>query len=381
MSKIKIPQNLLPQDGRFGSGPSLVPDLAVQELAARAREFMGNSHRQANVKGLMARFQQGCKQLFQLPEEWEILMGNGGASVFWDALSFCGIEAKSQHLSFGEFSSKFARIVAAVPHLLEPEIIESELGSCAEPVFNKEIDFYALTHNETSTGVVAELLMPAAETAGAAKASQAGRNFLTAVDATSAAGAISWDPSQLDIYYFSLQKAFSADGGIWVACCSPPAVERFQKLANERWCPSSLDLNLAYQNSIKNQTLNTPAIATIFLAVHYLDWVLENGGLIWAENRCRASSQKIYDWAESCSWAEPFVKESKNRSPLIATIEMDENISSSEVSAVLRENGIVDTDSYRKLNRNQLRFGLFPVREPEDASALIACLEYVVENL
>ncbi len=387
---ITIPKRLLPKDGRFGSGPSLVPDEALKNLAKNAHRYMGNSHRKENVKELIGRFQEGCRDFFSLPDGWAVLLGNGGATFFWDALAFCGIEKKSQHLCFGEFSARFAEVVKDAPHLEPPQIIEAELGMGAVAEAASDVDFYALTHNETSTGVLADISRPGKTSD---KASGAG-GALAAVDGTSGAGGIEWDPAETDIYYFSLQKAFAADGGLWVALCSPAAIARFQKLAGERWAPNSLNLALAYENSLKQQILNTPAVATLYLAVHFLEWAQENGGengkekgkdksggLKWAAERSRKSSQILYHWAEKSDWAEPFVKDPAARSPVVVTIELSENVSAADISAILRENGVVDTDPYRKLDKNLLRFGLFPSRDPADVEALTKCLDYLADRL
>lgn len=368
-AKLEIPKDLLPSDGRFGSGPSMVPKASLENLLAEAEKYMGNSHRKTNVKSLVARLQNGCKELFNLPTDWEILLGNGGTTFLWDAFTFGAIKEQSQHLCFGEFSKRFADAVANTPHLDNPDIIESELGTCPVPVTNENVDFYAFTQNETSTGVAAEIIRPD------------NTDALVGVDATSAAGAMNWSADQADIYYFSLQKSFAADGGLWVACCSKPALKRFEELHNARWCPVALNLHLAHENSLKQQILNTPAIATIYLAVQYVERVLENGGLSWAVNRSKAASDYLYDWAEKSDWANPFVKEEKERSPITATIILDDKIQSNDVIEIFEQNGIVDVNPYRKLNYNLLRFGLFPSRDVEDVEALCACLDFVASNL
>ena len=370
VQEIKIPKKLLPKDGRFGCGPALVPEPAISSLAKQAGKYIGNSHRQASVMELVKRLQDGCRQLFGLPDDYQVLLGNGGTTLFWDALSFCAIQTKSQHACFGEFSSKFAQVASLAPHLDEPEIITAPPGTCAAAAPNSEIDFYALTQNETSTGAAAQILRP-----------EIPSDALVAVDATSGAGAMLWDPTQADIYYFSLQKGFASDGGLWVACCSPKAITRIQEICAKRWCPPSLNLSLNIESSAKHQTPNTPAVATLFMAVHYAEWALDQGGMEWAAARSSASSNLVYEWAESKEWAKPFVKNPQDRSPVVATIDLDESISAKQVSEVLRQNGILDTEPYRKLNRNQLRFGLFPARELSDVKALCASLDFVVGAL
>lgn len=366
--ELEIPANLLPSDGRFGSGPSMVPHISMQNLANEAEKYMGNSHRKDSVRGLVGNLQEGCRNLFNLPADWEVLLGNGGATLFWDALSFTGIKKQSQHLCFGEFSSRFANVVENTPHLNNPERITSDMGTHPEPTANPEVDFYALTQNETSTGVAAPLIRPATD-------------GLVGVDATSAAGGMLWDTTQADIYFFSLQKGFASDGGIWLACCSPAALERFEEVRKGRWSPDTLDLHLAHRNSIKQQTLNTPAIATLYLAVQYSNWVLDNGGLEWAANRSKTTTDYVYDWAEKYELANPFVSIPSERSPVIATISIDESIASATICRIFRKNNILDVDPYRKLNQNLLRFGLFPARDPKDAKALCECLEFVIENI
>ena len=367
--QIVIPADLLPSDGRFGSGPSKVRTEALDALAATGDGYMGTSHRRPGVRDVVGRLRSGLAEMFALPDGYEVLLGNGGTTTLWDALTFGLIRERSQHLSFGEFSSKFAAAVAATPHLSEPEIIESPPGSHPLPV-PAEVDVYALTHNETSTGVAMPLVRPD------------GSDGLVAVDATSAAGGLRWDPTQVDAYYFAPQKCFAADGGLWLACCSPAAIARIEELAaSDRWMPAALDLGIALDNSRKDQTYNTPSLATIFLAVEQVEWVNSSGGLEWAAQRCDRSAATIYGWAESSDYATPFVTDVAARSHVVATIDLDDAIDALTVSAVLRSNGIVDTESYRKLGRNQLRIALFPAIEPDDIAALCACIDHVVEAL
>jgi phosphoserine aminotransferase len=366
-NSISLPGELLPKDGRFGSGPSKVRHEAINAFFEIAPTYLGTSHRQNTVKDHVSRLRKGLSTLFQLPADWEIVLGNGGTTLFWDAASFGLINASSQHLTFGEFSSKFATVVHNAPHLETPEIITSEPGTC--PSANaSNVDTYALTHNETSTGVTARLNRPS-------------KDGLVLVDATSAAGAISWNPDEVDCYYFAPQKALASDGGLWIAACSPAALERIEKLSSgNRWTPAVLDLGIALSNSRKNQTYNTPSLATIFLAAEMVEWINNSGGLSWAEHRCLQSSEIIYQWAAERSFAQPFVNNEAERSPVVCTIDFD-GVDADMISGVLRANGIVDTESYRKLGRNQLRLATFPSVEPADVEALCACIDFTVGAL
>jgi phosphoserine aminotransferase len=366
---IDLPDDLKPRDGRFGSGPSLVRPEAVAALSEIAPRYLGTSHRQATVKLAVAALRNGLAEMFALPDGYEVVLGNGGTTVFWDAAIFGLIGSKSQHLSFGEFSSKFAAGVAAAPHLDEPTVIESAPGTHPEAVAEEGVDLYALTHNETSTGVMAELRRPSAE-------------GLVAVDATSGAGGLRFDPREVDVYYFAPQKALASDGGLWLAACSPAAVERIERIAaSDRWIPASIDLKVALDNSRKDQTNNTPALVTIFLAQHMVEWINQNGGLEFAAGRCDRSADTIYGWAEQSQFATPFVTDPVLRSRTVATIDLADGVDANTVSAVLRRNGIVDTESYRKLGRNQLRIALYPAIDPDDIAALCACIDHVVERL
>jgi phosphoserine aminotransferase len=369
---ISIPRDLLPADGRFGCGPSKIRPEAVNALNAVASSYLGTSHRQAMVQFTVSQLRNGLAEMFALPDGYEILLGNGGATLFWDVATFGLIERRSQHLSFGEFSSKFAAAANAAPHLDDPEIIESAPGTHPQAHATDGIDTYALTHNETSTGVAMEIRRPA----GIAD------DALVVVDATSAAGGLRFEPSQVDVYYFSPQKCLASDGGLWLAAVSPRAIERIEGLAaSGRWTPASLDLGIALENSRKDQTYNTPALATIFLAVQQVEWVNNNGGLEWAASRSDRSAQTIYDWAESTSYTTPFVANPAARSHVVATIDLTDTIDASIVSKVLRANGIVDTESYRKLGRNQLRVAMFPAIDPTDIEALTRCIDHVVASL
>ena len=371
-SPITIPSDLLPADGRFGCGPSKVRREAVAALAEAGRDYLGTSHRQDTVKYMVSRLRNGLAEMFALPDGYEIMLGNGGSTVFWDIATFGLIDRRSQHLTFGEFSSKFAQAAAAAPFLDDPTIIASEVGTHPQPTPDDSIDTYAFTHNETSTGVSMPLVRPAG-TAG---------NAIVLVDATSAAGGLRFDPSQTDVYYFAPQKCLASDGGLWLAAVSPAAVERIERIgASGRWIPESLSLTTALDNSRKDQTYNTPALATVFLAVQQLEWVNDNGGLHFAASRSDRSAEIMYSWAEASTYASPFVANPDERSHVVATIDFDESVSADEVNKVLRANGIVDTDSYRKLGRNQIRVAMFPAIEPSDIEALTTCVDYVVERL
>jgi phosphoserine aminotransferase len=367
---IRIPVELLPRDGRFGSGPSKVRPEEVEALAATGTTYLGTSHRQGTVRFMVAALRNGIAELLSLPDGYEVALGNGGTTAFWDAATFGLIEQRSQHLSYGEFSSKFAACAAAAPHLGDPEIIESRPGTVPTPKANPDVDAYCFTHNETSTGVAVAPLRPDSA------------DGLVLVDATSAAGGLRFDAAQVDAYYFAPQKALASDGGLWLAALSPAAVERIERIsAGDRWVPAFLDLGVALDNSRKDQTYNTPALATIFLAVQQIEWVLHNGGLPFAASRCDRSAEILYGWAEARDYATPFVADPAIRSHVVATIDFDEAIPAATVSAVLRENLVVDTESYRKLGRNQLRMAMFPAIDPEDIEALTRCIDYVVERL
>ena len=367
---ITIPAELLPSDGRFGCGPSKVRAEAVAALASEAPEYLGTSHRQPTVKFMVARLRNAIAEMFALPDGYEVLLGNGGTTVFWDAATFGLINDRSQHLSFGEFSSKFAKAAAQAPFLGDPEVITSETGTHPLPVANPEIDLYGLTHNETSTGVSMTIALPE------------GAAGLVAVDATSAAGGLRVDPNQFDVYYFAPQKCLASDGGLWLAACSPAAIERIEQIkASDRWIPASIDLSVALENSRKDQTYNTPSLATIHLAVSQVEWINNNGGLEFAAGRCDESAENMYGWAEKSDYASPYVANPDERSHVVATIDLDDKIDAGQVSKILRANGIVDTEAYRKLGRNQLRVAMFPAIEPDDIAALTGCIDHVVDAL
>ena len=372
INNISIPNELLPVDGRFGSGPSLVRKSDLDALANLSESYMGTSHRQSPVKDMVGRLRDGLSVLFGLPDDWEIILGNGGSTLFWDAATFSLISEKSHHLVFGEFSSKFATASRAAPHIDEPVVAEFEPGT-GPLVEESDADTYAFTHNETSTGVSMDLQRPANTSADEA---------IVLVDATSAAGGIVWDADNVDCYYFAPQKCFASDGGLWIAACSPAAVQRIDDIASRnRWTPAGLDLKIALDNSRKNQTYNTPALATIFLTVRQVEWMNDNGGLSWAANRSTMSSDHIYNWAENHELAEPFVTDSSIRSPVVSTIDLSARVDADEVIAICRDNGILDIGGYRKLGRNQLRIATFPAIELSDIQALTASLDYVLETL
>ena len=373
---IRIPANLLPADGRFGAGPSKVRPEAVEALAATAGTYLGTSHRQKTVKSVVGSLRAGLDSLFGLPDGYEVLLGNGGTTCFWDAATFGLIEHKSQHLSFGEFSSKFATAAAQAPHLDDPEVITSEVGTHPLPEAREDVDLYALTHNETSTGV----MMPIVRPVGAVKPAHGGG--LVAVDATSGAGGLPVDPEEFDAYYFAPQKCFGSDGGLWVALLSPAAVERIGTIAaTGRWVPASMDLTIALDNSRLDQTYNTPALATLFLFDDQVRWFNDNGGMSFSTGRTARSAEILYTWADNSDFASPFVTRDQDRSHVIGTIDFDDSIDAALVAKILRANGIVDTEPYRKLGRNQLRIAMFPAIDPEDVAALCACITHVVGAL
>jgi phosphoserine aminotransferase len=373
---IRIPAELLPSDGRFGSGPSKVRPEQVAGLVGVAGTYLGTSHRQRPVKAMVGRVRDGLRELFSLPDGYEVMLGNGGTTCFWDAATFGLIETRSQHLSFGEFSSKFASAVKAAPHLKEPRVIESAPGTHPLPEAEDGVDLYALTHNETSTGVAMEIRRPV----GVALPAAGGG--LVAVDATSGAGGLRVDPVEFDAYYLAPQKCFAADGGLWLALVSPAAVERIERIAAAgRWVPAFLDLKIALDNSRQDQTYNTPALATLFLLAEQLDWMLGGGGLQWTAGRCDRSAEILYTWAEQSDFARPFVERPADRSHVVGTIDFVDAVDAAAVAKVLRANGVVDTEPYRKLGRNQLRIAMFPAIEPDDVAAVCACVNYVVGAL
>ncbi len=369
---ISIPADLKPADGRFGAGPSKIQTSHLDALAATGSSLMGTSHRQAPVRGLVARVRDGLSSFFDLPVGYEVVLGNGGATAFWDVATHGLIREKSQHLSFGEFSSKAAAAAAAAPWLADPSIITSEPGSRPDPVAEEGVDAYAWAHNETSTGVMAPVRRPA----GAAD------DALVLVDATSGAGGLPVDLIEADVYYFSPQKCFASDGGLYIALMSPAALERATTVKQSgRHIPAFLDLVTAIDNSRLSQTYNTPSIATLFLMAEQLDWMNAGGGLTGMVERTTASSDALYGWAEKTAYTAPYVADPDHRSLVIGTIDFDDSIDSSAIAATLRANGIVDTEPYRKLGRNQLRIAMYPAIDHSDIEALTACIEYVVDRL
>ncbi|NDA39320.1 MAG: phosphoserine transaminase [Actinobacteria bacterium] len=371
MADIRIPDALKPKDGRFGCGPSKIRPEALENLAKSGASILGTSHRQRAVKGVVNRVRTGLSSLFDLPEGYEVVLGNGGSTAFWDIATFSLIEKKSQHLSFGEFSSKFASAAKEAPFLEDPSVIKSEPGTHPLAVVEPGVDVYALTHNETSTGVA----MPIKRPAGIGDA-------LVLVDATSAAGGLSVTASEFDTYYFAPQKSFASDGGLWIALMSPAAIARVEKIkASGRWVPAFFDLSIAIENSRLDQTYNTPAVATLMLLADQIEWMNSNGGLSFAAGRSAKSAEIIYSWAEKTSYTSPFVTDLAMRSNVVATINFEEGIDALEIAKTLRANGIVDTEPYRKLGKNQLRVGMFPAIDPEDIRALTACIEYVVTEM
>ena len=368
---IKIPDNIKPKDGRFGCGPSKIRPEALSALSQSGASILGTSHRQKPVKNVVHRVREGLSSLFSLPEGYEVVLGNGGSTAFWDIATFGLIEKRSQHLVFGEFSSKFASAAAEAPFLGDPTVIKSEPGTHPVAVAEAGIDTYALTHNETSTGVSMPIIRPAG-TEGA----------LVLVDATSAAGGLSVDMNQCDTYYFAPQKSFASDGGLWIAIMSPAAIARAEKIkADKRWVPAFFDLGIAIENSRLDQTYNTPALATIILLAEQIEWMNSNGGLSFAAGRSAQSASKLYTWAEKTSYTTPFVTDPAMRSNVVGTINFDDSIDATKVAAALRANGIVDTEPYRKLGKNQLRVGMFPAVEPSDIDSLTASIDFVVAAL
>jgi phosphoserine aminotransferase len=369
-TSVQIPAELKPADGRFGCGPSKVRREALAALAERA-EMMGTSHRQAPVRDLVGRVREGLGELFSLPDGYEIALGNGGTTAFWDAAAAWLVRDRALHLSYGEFSQKFAKVTAGAPFLEDPIVVEAEPGDAPAPVADPAADAIAWAHNETSTGVMVDVRRP--DGAGDA---------LVLIDGTSGAGGLPLDPAQADAYYFAPQKAFGADGGLWLAALSPAAIERIGQLdgAGDRWQPAFLSLQTALENSRKEQTYNTPALATLLLLVDQIEWMLAGGGLDWCVQRTAASSGHLYGWAEAAELADPFVADPAKRSLVVGTVDFAAAVDATALAATLRANGIVDVEPYRKLGRNQLRVGMFPAVEPADVEALTACIDWTIEN-
>jgi phosphoserine aminotransferase len=371
-TQITIPPDLLPADGRFGSGPSKVRPEQVEYLASISRSVLGTSHRQKPVKDLVRRVREGLATFFSLPEGYEVVLGNGGSTCFWDIAAFNLVGNRAQHLAFGEFSSKFAAVTSKAPFLADSSIITGEPGTLPTAKAEAGIDVYAWAHNETSTGVMAAVRRVPGADEGA----------LLLIDATSGAGGLPVDVSQTDAYYFAPQKSFASDGGLWLAVLSPAALERVARIkASGRWIPDFLDLTTAIDNSRKDQTYNTPAVATLAMLANQVEWLTGQGGLTWATSRTHASSSRLYGWAEKTGYATPFVADEAARSQVVATIDFTDTVDAALVAKVLRANGIVDVEPYRKLGRNQLRVAMFPAVDPEDVGALTACVDHVVARL
>jgi len=369
--QLEIPADIKPRDGRFGSGPSKVRPEQLQALTTTAAALFGTSHRQAPVKNLVGRVRSGLAELFSVPDGYEVILGNGGATAFWDSAAFGLIDKRSLHLSYGEFSSKFASAVVKNPFIGDPIVIKSDPGSAPEPKSDPSVDVIAWAHNETSTGVAVPVHRPADS-----------GDALIVIDATSGAGGLPVDITEADAYYFAPQKNFASDGGLWLAIMSPAALARVESIAaSGRWVPDFLSLPIAVENSLKNQTYNTPAIGTLALLAEQLDWLLGNGGLDWAVKRTADSSQRLYSWAQERPYTTPFVADPALRSQVVGTIDFVDDVDAAAVASILRANGIVDTEPYRKLGRNQLRVAMFPAVEPDDVSALTQCVDWVVERL
>jgi phosphoserine aminotransferase len=370
---LAIPEALRPADGRFGCGPSKVRPEQLAHLAESGAALMGTSHRQAPVRGLVGRVRSGLRELFSLPDDYEVALGNGGTTAFWDAAAACLVRERALHLSFGEFSQKFATVTGRAPFLKDPLVIEAQPGDAPpQPAgqAGEDVDVLAWAHNETSTGVMVPVARPATDA-------------LVLIDGTSAAGGLPLDARQADAYYFAPQKNFASDGGLWLALLSPAAQSRIEELGSGqgRWIPESLSLTTALDNSRKDQTYNTPAVATLLLLADQIEWMLAHGGLEWCVQRTTESSQHLYGWAHRASFATPFVADEAKRSLVVGTVDFDDDVDAAAIAATLRANGIVDTEPYRKLGRNQLRIGMFPAVEPDDVRALTACIDWVVERL
>ncbi|GAB48971.1 phosphoserine transaminase [Mobilicoccus pelagius] len=368
---VTIPPHLLPSDGRFGSGPSRVRPEQVQALVDARTTLLGTSHRQEPVRSLVGEVREGFAELFSVPDGYEVVLGCGGATAFWDVATFCLVRERAQHLVIGEFSAKFAAATTTAPFLAEPSVVRAEPGTLAAPHAD-DVDVYAWPHNETSTGV----MVPVERVPGAAE------DALVVVDGTSGAGGLPVDLTQTDVYYFAPQKCFASDGGLWFAIMSPPALARAEEIAaSGRYVPAFLDLSTAIANSRKDQTYNTPAIATLVMTAEQLRWMNSHGGLDWAAARTADSAARLYGWAERTEYARPFVADPAARSTVVGTIDLDDSVDGAALVATLRANGIVDVDPYRSLGRNQIRVGMFPAVGPADVDALTACVDHVVAAL
>ncbi len=368
-TSVNLPPELVPGDGRFGSGPSKVRPEAVRALSDAASTYLGTSHRRPTVRAVVGSIRAGLAELFSLPDGYEVLLGNGGSTAFWDAAAFGLVDRRAEHLVFGEFSSKFAAVTAAAPFLDDPVVLKSEPGTHPELVADATVDAYAYPHNETSTGVMTEVHRP-------------GDDGLVLVDGTSGAGGLPVEPTHFDVYYFAPQKCFAGDGGLWLALCSPAALERIERVgASDRWVPPSLSLPIALENSRLDQTYNTPALASLFLLDNSVRWMLDQGGLDFTVGRCDRASEILYGWAEASTFAQPFVAKPSERSRVTGTIDFTDEIDASAIAKALRANGIVDTEPYRKLGRNQLRIAMFPAIDPEDVATLTHAIDYLAEAL
>ena len=370
-AQLTIPAGLKPADGRFGCGPSKVRPEQLAALAATGSSLMGTSHRQKPVKSLVGRIRAGLSELFSLPDGYEVVLGNGGTTAFWDAAALALVRDRSLHLTYGEFSAKFAAVTTRAPFLADPVVVSAPPGDAPAPVADPSCDLIGWAHNETSTGVMVPVCRPAGS-----------QGALVAIDATSGAGGLPVRAADVDVYYFAPQKCFASDGGLWIALLSPAALERVAEIgSSDRWVPEFLSLPTALDNSRKDQTYNTPAVATLLLLVDQIEWMLAGGGLDWCVARTTDSSSRLYSWAESAQYATPFVVDPAKRSLVVGTVDFVDSVDAAAVAAVLRANGIVDTEPYRKLGRNQLRIGMFPAVEPDDVAALTACIDWVVERL
>ena len=367
-SSLAIPQELKPADGRFGAGPSKVRQAQLDHLAEHGLSVMGTSHRQAAVRGVVGRVREGLGELFSLPDGYEVALGNGGTTAFWDALAFGMVENRAAHLVYGEFSSKFAKVTQAAPFLGDSIVVEADPGDAPEPRGDSDADVVAWAHNETSTGVMVPVVRPEGDA-------------LVLIDATSGAGGLPVDVADTDAYYFAPQKSFASDGGLWLTLLSPAAIERVEQIAaSDRWIPDFLSIATALENSRKDQTYNTPAVATLLMLADQVDWMLANGGLDWCVERTKDSSSRLYGWAEQRPYTQPFVADPAKRSQVVGTIDFTDAVDAAAVAATLRANGIVDVEPYRKLGRNQLRVAMFPAIDPGDVEALTACIDWVVER-
>jgi phosphoserine aminotransferase len=368
---LRIPEELKPVDGRFGSGPSRIRPEQLEHLAQAGASVMGTSHRQKPVKQLVGQVRAGVRELFSVPDGYEVVLGNGGTTAFWDAAACCLVRERALHLTFGEFSSKFAAVTREAPFLEDPIVIAADPGDAPEPTSDPDADVLAWAHNETSTGVMVPVTRPPGDA-------------LVLIDATSAAAGLPVDVSETDAYYFAPQKGFASDGGLWLTTLSPAALERIERLHTERpggrWIPESLSLATAVENSVKEQTYNTPAIATLFLLADQLDWMLQQGGLDAMVARTRECSGHLYGWADAHAHAAPFVADPAKRSLVVGTIDFDDEVDAAGLASTLRANGIVDVEPYRKLGRNQLRIAMYPATDPSEVRALTACIDWVLER-